>query len=306
MGRSASRVGDEVLCDEHPSAMGRVTAGSGNVNEAQRPVSRFGDPALCRGERLLSITPHASFATEGSATVLINGRPAVRHGDRVAPGGSTLFGADMVFIGGPLVGLPSNLSVEGSDSFKQEVFAQLGLIAGTRSGQRLFADLQGASPRTVRIVEHDPERYPGKATFVDDDTGDARPVMRGKGGDGRVEYYPRMASEGQLDHAEFQPGTAGDDAVLFHELMHARGHLHAHRYPKSELTPEEYRELTGQDGSLFRGKDHGYESHCQDEVTGNWHDCGEPRAAGLYPYEDSDLSENPYRRERGYVPRTFY
>lgn len=309
MGRSANRVGDEVLCDEHPSAMGRVTAGSGNVNEAQRSVSRLGDPALCPGESLLSISPHTSFATEGSATVLINRRPAVRHGDGITPKASTLVGANMVFIGGPSVALPSNMSVEGSDRFKGEVFAQLGLIAGTRSGQRLFADIQAAAPRTVRIVEHDPERYPGKHLHSSDEADHGLSVWQGTGGNSRIEYYPRNVEEGLLDdHPALRKGAASDDVILFHELMHARGQVNAHYYPKAELSPDQYKERTHPDDPMVPVDvhDHGYHGTCRDRVADRWNWCGEHRAVGIYPYEDAEVSENTYRKERGYPPRTYY
>lgn len=293
MGRSANRTGDEFLCEEHPSAMGRVTAGSGDVNEAQRPVTRLGDPALCPGESLLSISPHTSFATEGSATVLINGRPAVRHGDRVAPGGSTLFGADMVFIGGPGVAVPANLLVEGTDAFKAAVFADLGLIAGTPSGQRLLADIERGRPRMVRIVE----RGGADPGVVDDTSGLGLNLKSGRGGDARVYWNPDWkSSDAELENR---------DAVLFHELMHARGHVHGHHYPRAELSPEKLRELTRNDVERSRrGEANRAINMCEDGDTGLWVWCGENRAMGTYPYEDNDLSENTYRRDRGYGLRT--
>lgn len=297
---SANRKGDEVSCVEHATSKGgQLLDGSADVHEAKLPLARLGDRASCLGHTelgSLGAKPHTSFVAEGSATVLINGRPAGRHGSGVSPLGATLVGAEQVFVGGPSVALPSNLTVDGDDDFKRATYALLAVIAGTPSGQQLFSDIERGAPRTVRIAQR-----PGAPGVVDDTTGHANGLKVGEGGDARVNFDPTWVE----DH----PQAAGMDAVLFHELMHARGHVHDHHYPHAELTPEQREALT-QPGATQRGQTGTGENHCtdgtEDDGTDSLFDawCGENRAVGIYPYGESYPSENTYRRDRGYGPRT--
>jgi uncharacterized Zn-binding protein involved in type VI secretion len=63
------------------------------------PILIAGLPAAVLGMMCTCVGPPDSIV-KGSATVLINGRPAARMGDATAHGGSIVIGAPTVMIGG--------------------------------------------------------------------------------------------------------------------------------------------------------------------------------------------------------------
>ncbi len=76
-----------------PHVGGPITGpGVPNVLIAGLPAAVQGDMCTCVGP--------PDIIVKGSATVLINGRPAARIGDTTAHGGSIVLGAPTVMIGG--------------------------------------------------------------------------------------------------------------------------------------------------------------------------------------------------------------
>jgi uncharacterized Zn-binding protein involved in type VI secretion len=76
-----------------------VIAGSPNVFVNGRPAARLGDALAPHGSPSPS-TPHGRSIAGGSGTVFINGRPASRIGDPIDCGGSLVTGSPNVFTGG--------------------------------------------------------------------------------------------------------------------------------------------------------------------------------------------------------------
>jgi uncharacterized Zn-binding protein involved in type VI secretion/phosphoribosyl-AMP cyclohydrolase len=100
----AARVSDPHQCNLSNSAEthegGPVDApGSPTVRTAFRAQARAGDACRCLGP--------PDFVVTGAATVLVDGRPAARKGDRTMhqPAGTILGGVESVDIGGPTAGV---------------------------------------------------------------------------------------------------------------------------------------------------------------------------------------------------------
>lgn len=100
----AARVTDPHQCSlsngSQPHEGGPLEApGSSTVRTAFQAQARAGDRCRCHGP--------PDFVVTGARTVLIDGRPAARKGDRTMhqPGGTIAGGADSVDIGGPTVGV---------------------------------------------------------------------------------------------------------------------------------------------------------------------------------------------------------
>ncbi len=97
----AARIGDMHTCPMQTPAfpspiphVGGPVSGPGvpTVLIAKMPASVVGDVAVCTG------LPDTII--KGSATVMINNRPAARQGDTTAHGGTVAIGAPTVIIGG--------------------------------------------------------------------------------------------------------------------------------------------------------------------------------------------------------------
>ncbi|WP_296056795.1 type VI secretion system PAAR protein [uncultured Amphritea sp.] len=74
-----------------------IIAGSGDVLIDGIPAARAGDPLAPHGCR--KCPPHGRMIAGGSSTVLINGRPAARVGDSISCGGAVATGSGSVSIG---------------------------------------------------------------------------------------------------------------------------------------------------------------------------------------------------------------
>jgi len=76
-----------------------ITAGSGNVFVNGKPAARLGDSLAPHGSPSPSPS-HGRAIAVGSSTVFINGKPAARMGDAINCGGAVAAGSGNVFTGG--------------------------------------------------------------------------------------------------------------------------------------------------------------------------------------------------------------
>lgn len=90
---NAARISDSHTCPiPTPHVGGPISSGSATVIVEGRPAARVGDAAICVGGGSDSIST-------GSATVIIDGAAAARLGDSTAHGGVITGGASTVIIG---------------------------------------------------------------------------------------------------------------------------------------------------------------------------------------------------------------
>ncbi|MET0387220.1 MAG: M91 family zinc metallopeptidase [Polyangiales bacterium] len=191
----------------------------------------------------------------GSPTVMIHGRPAARWAPSGDLAGCGTFLGDpklaplrTVHIGGPVlpssmpfarrdngdIQLGRSITIIGDEQFKILVLNRLMKIASTSSGKTLLAQLE-ATGKHVSIAETAAENSYATPRSSRDATPAGRPVFDGEGkpvldvhGDQRrgtglgtdvtVELNPRYRTKNPLDPANPMP----NDAVLFHELTHAK------------------------------------------------------------------------------------
>lgn len=93
----AARVSDFHSCSE---VTGTVPHVGGPISGPGAPTVLLGGlPASCVGDEAVCVGPPDALIM-GSATVLIEGKPAVRQGDSTEHGGSVLAGLPTVLIGG--------------------------------------------------------------------------------------------------------------------------------------------------------------------------------------------------------------
>ncbi|MBN0986927.1 type VI secretion system PAAR protein [Amphritea pacifica] len=74
-----------------------IVSGSGDVLIEGVPAARVGDALAPHGCR--KCPPHGRAVAAGSSTVMINGKPAARVGDSISCGGSVASGSGSVSIG---------------------------------------------------------------------------------------------------------------------------------------------------------------------------------------------------------------
>ncbi|SER20979.1 Zn-binding Pro-Ala-Ala-Arg (PAAR) domain-containing protein, incolved in TypeVI secretion [Amphritea atlantica] len=74
-----------------------IVSGSGDVIIDGIPAARVGDPLAPHG--CSKCPPHGRAIAAGSSSVMINGRPAARVGDSISCGGSVAAGSGSVSIG---------------------------------------------------------------------------------------------------------------------------------------------------------------------------------------------------------------
>ncbi len=92
---AAARLGD--YCTGHDAcAPSPLVECSPDVNINGRGAARVND--MCGSHGCHSHGSHQDIISTGSSTVFINGLPAARVGDSVAPAGSVRDGSDNVFI----------------------------------------------------------------------------------------------------------------------------------------------------------------------------------------------------------------
>jgi len=75
-----------------------IVSGSGDVFIDGRPAARSGDPLAPHGCK--DCVPHGRAIAGGSSSVFINNRPAARVGDGIGCGGSVASGSGTVSVGG--------------------------------------------------------------------------------------------------------------------------------------------------------------------------------------------------------------
>lgn len=117
MGKPAARIGDYHSCPAvnpgpSPHVGGPVCSASSNVITGGKPQGRVTDKCVCNGP--------PDVIVKGSATVLVNGKPAARMGDNTAHGGVIVAGLSTVLIGDAAAGGEAGggtLSNEGWASF---------------------------------------------------------------------------------------------------------------------------------------------------------------------------------------------
>jgi uncharacterized Zn-binding protein involved in type VI secretion len=280
----ASRFTDSIDCPTHGSKGPVVGPCGPEVYVGELPIARVGD--LCDCGR-----PHASPLAEGAGTVFIHSLPAARIGAKTIDGGALVTGESSVLIGGAAFSLPF-ITIEGDAEYQAKVLRDLGRMASTKDGQKLFASMAEAAKngRKVRICQKDgaartltdPQlkdpRYPpgGGVTYNDPRSTDRT------GTDAKIEYDPDAWNKDYPK--EMVPPDKTRDATLFHEMTHANDMMHG----------------TADEGLCPNPGGDSFTNPCR---------CGERRAVGLPPYDDREkypFSENGYRQQRGYKTRTYY
>ena len=97
MGKPACRLGD-IHSGHGCFPPTKSVTGSNNVIINGKFALRVGDKFIPHG--CPSVSPHAVIAGKGSSTVFINGQPSMRVGDKTACGASMIIGSGNVLIGG--------------------------------------------------------------------------------------------------------------------------------------------------------------------------------------------------------------
>jgi uncharacterized Zn-binding protein involved in type VI secretion len=109
MGKPAARLGD--IGSNHGAwHPSPITSGSGDVFINGKPAARVGD-SLAPHTKPKS-PPHGRSIAAGASQVFINGKPAARVGDAISCGGNVAAGSGNVFIGdSPVLNSPSDASL---------------------------------------------------------------------------------------------------------------------------------------------------------------------------------------------------
>ena len=98
MSAAVSRKGD--LCTGHgPYPPRPSTSGSSNVRVNGIECLRKGDSYAVHAKPPKNPNPHGSVLSDGSSSVMVNGRPMGRIGDPVACGSASAVGSRNVFAG---------------------------------------------------------------------------------------------------------------------------------------------------------------------------------------------------------------
>jgi uncharacterized Zn-binding protein involved in type VI secretion len=272
----AARLGHRAFCGIHGTGS-IATLGASAINVTGKPASRLSDQCECHS------APHAAAIIEGSATVLMNGLPAARLNVKTATGGEVIQGEPSVRIGGPTFSLPPFVVIEGTPEFQARAYRHFFMTTRTRSGQ-LWLESFAKTGKRVTIRDHkERKKGPKPAPHCITDPQLEEGWFPPGGG---IEYNDRRAYDGTgVDSTiEYDP-VENNDASLFHEMVHADDMAH---------------------GSVNHTK---CENRVGDEAYVQKVPCGERKATGLSPYDDTSqypFSEATYRKERGYPPETYY
>lgn len=292
MGRPASHKTHFYFCGIHGGPDGQLSEGSGQTLVVGMDAGRMGDKCTC------TVGGHAAFVSSGAAQVLIDGAPAVRTVDSTVDKGVLVGGETSVLIGGAQVSLPPNLKIEGDEAYRAKVMRHLALIAGTPSGQKMFASI-GASKNTVYLSYCKPNE--NSTTTHPHPLDRERRAQRPPGSDVKVCYDPDKAwhygghkrPPNQRDAPRWsKPPGWSPDVALFHELVHADDAVNGKAYPSHRA-----HEMESDAGR-------GLADRAELRATGiPWNEgaAGRSGAGPPWPY-----SENSYRNDRGLPRRTYY
>ncbi len=192
--KPAVRAGDALSCEKHGGLGDLAALGQPKVCINGRPAIRLGDRANCP-------FGGADVVGEGAAVVRIGSLPAAAMGHKSMHGASIDSGSHNVNIGGPTFSLPPNLRVGGSAEFRNLVIRDLYLLSTTPTGREILERLE----RSGSVVTIVPESV--KASHTD-----------GEGRDSTIFYN---LSEGfAVTSRDFGPVTAPPQTALGHELVH--------------------------------------------------------------------------------------
>ena len=118
MGKPAGRLGD--IGSNHGAwHPSPITSGSGDVFINGKPAARVGDSLAPHTKP--KNPPHGRSIAAGASQVFINGKPAARVGDAISCGGTISSGSGNVFIGdSPVLNSPSDASLPDIDFEPQQ------------------------------------------------------------------------------------------------------------------------------------------------------------------------------------------
>lgn len=293
--KPAARVMDNHVCPitdgPKPHVGGPIITGAWTTLVCNMPQARVTDIALCTG-------PPDMIAV-GENTVLVGmmggmGGLGALAGAAMAALGSVLKGgypkAVQMPDGSVVTEYSKNITIEGTPEYQAKVVRDLDKIKETESGKKLLQSLE-ASGKKTRIHMTDPGD--GNAAWTDPPptTAAAPGYLKPDGSKGdaantEVWYNPDKTS------LSGPPGSPYNDADWAKE---------GNRPPEVGL----YHELVHCD-DMQQGKLDNSNGDNLGPKAGTPIPKSELRAAGLPPYENEELSENQYRKEKGLPERTFY
>lgn len=267
----ASHQDDAYQCGVHQIAGTVSDPGPREVLIVGKLAARYSDQCKCTPEHKPA---HKSVIAEGAAKLLIEGLPAARLLVKTVDGGAITSGEASVLVGGETFSLPSCISIEGNVEFQVKVLKDLYKISGTKSGQRLFADMQASGKKCTICPGPGPHTNSGSVTHTDPILDNPRNSPSGK-----TWTDPRSTNGTGID-VKIYYNPQNDDSTLFHEGMHANDMMHG---------------ITNENPCPNPGaqKVHGD----LDPIAA----C-ERKATGLPPYDKQPYSQNTYNKERGYPP----
>jgi len=270
MSSPASRYTDGYLCTQHMIHSEIARPDPPEVFIGGQIAAKLSDFCTCG-------LGHISPIAEGASEVLVRGMPAARIGVKSLDGGVVIWGEPTVLIGSSTFALPSCITIVGDPGFQSKVLQDMVLIASTKSGKLLLAQIAdaGAKGRKVTICQTS-----GRSHTDTDPRLEKERQLPGGG----VTYNDPRSTDGTGTDAKIYYNPAAGDATLFHETVHANDITHG--------TADE----------------HVCDNPGGDTLTKTCL-CGERKAVGLPPYDDPNkypFSENKYREERGYLPAKHY
>jgi uncharacterized Zn-binding protein involved in type VI secretion len=260
-----------------PHGPGFVTQGSGSVNIGGLPAARQGDKVFeaCGGADPISMgCPTVNIGDGGGGTA---GAFGIMPGASQSPTGIRYNDEGFICFGG-------NIRIIGSPEFVEQTVEYLATLAGTPSGQALFADIQAAG-NVITIREG---RDITQNSAIPSDGNLANPDMwNGNGTDVTVTYYPGDANlYGNGEDWDHCPPEVG----LGHELIHGTHII------RGELPGDPTRGPTLADGTdLDR-------AHEEARTIG----LEEDPVNGLPDYSGERYSENSIRKDLGLPTRISY
>ncbi|MER3416571.1 MAG: hypothetical protein C4297_10215 [Gemmataceae bacterium] len=259
---AAARVGDMHACpmvnpNASPHTGGPIMpAGCPTVLIGGMPAARASDLAFCAG-------PPDAIAT-GCPTVLIGYLQAARQGDPTLHGGVITVGCPTVQIGmaapapaaasGPvvignmngmdIVRMPdgtikvgNGIVIQGDPAFQSAVLKDLGIIAGTPTGQKLLSSID-KSGKTVTIRKTDDGNTENADHFNDGLL--KKDGTPGKGSNATVDFNPAKTHIGDGSEPWMKRPTA---VGLAHELIHAAHDMNGtteYDYSDPNKSPQNY------------------------------------------------------------------
>ncbi|MGH1486837.1 MAG: type VI secretion system PAAR protein [Cellvibrionaceae bacterium] len=158
MGKPSGRLGD--IGSNHGAwHPSPITSGSGDVKVNGIPAARVGD-SLAPHVKPKS-KPHGRSIAAGSSTVFINGKPAARVGDAISCGGKVATGSGNVFIGdAPSLLSPTDVSIDLDHKKQKGGDSQYNIDPAKQKPMGPSDKVMIGEPTPEAIVEQPPELKP--------------------------------------------------------------------------------------------------------------------------------------------------